>query len=242
MEKSVALITGAGRGIGRACAVEMARRGYRLVLVSRTELELAETAKLAGGESIVAPADVTRPADVAAVVEAALRAFGGVRVLINNAGAVVPRSIEAMSIDEWRLTLDTNLSAAFYFCKALWPHWRAGGGGRAGAGGGGAIVNVSSVAARDPFGGLGAYGAAKAGVNLLTTMLAREGAAIGVRAYAVAPGATETAMFRSLATPQQYPKEKTMEPSDVARVIAQCADGDLQYANGETIYVRKTLG
>jgi NAD(P)-dependent dehydrogenase (short-subunit alcohol dehydrogenase family) len=212
----------------------MARRGYRLVLVSRTESELAKTAELAETETLLAPADVSDPLQVAAVVEMALRRFGGVRVLVNNAGMAPVRSVEAMSIDEWHATIDTNLSSIFYFCKTLWPHWQAAAGG--------VVVNVSSAAARDPFPGFAAYGAAKAGVNLLSLSLAREGAAIGVRVHTVAPSATETQMFRAIATPEQYPREKTMEPSDVARVIAQCADGDLKYTSGEVIYLRKSAG
>jgi NAD(P)-dependent dehydrogenase (short-subunit alcohol dehydrogenase family) len=100
-------------------------------------------------------------------------------------------------------------------------------------------VNVSSEAARDPFAGLGAYGAAKAGVNLLGLALAREGAEIHVRVHTVASGATETAMLRSIITREQVPSEKTLEPAEVARVIVQCVRGELACTSGEVIYVHK---
>ena len=90
------------------------------------------------------------------------------------------RSIEELSPAEWRTLIDTNLSAIYFFCRRLWPIWRRQGGG--------VVVNVSSVSARDPFAGLGAYGAAKAGVNLLGLALAREGAAIHVRVHTIRRG------------------------------------------------------
>src|SRR5206468_11715185 len=123
-----------------------------------------------------------------------------------------------MSIDEWRATIDTNLSATFYLSKAAWPILKRQGGG--------AIVNISSMAARDPFAGFAAYGAAKAGVNLLSLSLAREGAAHGIRVYTVAPGAVETPMFRGIMSRDQFPTEQTLDPADVARVIGQCVGGD----------------
>jgi NAD(P)-dependent dehydrogenase (short-subunit alcohol dehydrogenase family) len=120
----------------------------------------------------------------------------------------------------------------FYMARAVWPMFRRQQEG--------VMVNISSMAARDPFAGLGAYGAAKAGVNVLSLALAREGAAMGVRVHTIAPGATETAMFRSIRTVEQYPAEKTMRPEEVARVICQCIAGDLRYTSGEVIYLNKT--
>ena len=143
------------------------------------------------------------------------------------------RSVEQLTLDEWRQTLDTNLGSIFYFCRRLWPAWRRQGSG--------VVVNVSSYAVRDPFDGLGAYGAAKAGVNLLSLALAREGKSIGVRVHTVAPAATETAMLRSLLTAQQLPSERTLDPVAVGRVIVQCVCGDLECTSGEIIYVHKNI-
>jgi NAD(P)-dependent dehydrogenase (short-subunit alcohol dehydrogenase family) len=137
-----------------------------------------------------------------------------------------------MSIEEWHRVIDTNLSAAFYLCKAAWPHLVRGGGG--------VIVNISSESARDPFNGFSAYGAAKAGLNIFGLALAREGAAHNIAVHTIAPGATETEMFRQIATPEQYPTEKTLSPDSVARVISQCVTGELRYTSGEVIYLHKT--
>ena len=126
-----------------------------------------------------------------------------------------------------------DLSAAFYLCRAVWKIFTGQGGG--------VIVNISSQAARDPFPGFAAYGAAKAGINLLGLSAAREGASSGIRVHTIAPGAVETSMLRSLLSAEQYPREKVLEPEDVAKVIGQCVRGDLRYTSGEVIYLQKTI-
>ena len=232
MSEQVAIITGAGRGIGRATAGELARRGYGLTLVARTEKELHETHKHFGGDALVSPCDVTDPAVVERVVAQTQEKFGRIDALVNNAGAAPVLTVEQTTPEEWRRVLDTNLSAAFYFVRAVWPIMKRQGGG--------AIVNISSFAARDPFPGFVAYGAAKAGMNLMGVALSREGEAHGIRVYTVAPAAVETAMFRKIMTPEQYPTTKTLDPSEVARVIAQCVAGELRHTSGEVIYLHKS--
>ena len=231
MEKPVAIVTGASRGIGLATARELAARGYRLTLVARSEADLKKAAESCLGALIV-PADVSREADVDRVVSQTLDAMGRVDALVNNAGLAIMKPIDEFTTDEWHATIDVNLSAAFFLCRKLWPVWRR-------QGGGGVVVNVSSIAARDPFPGFAAYGAAKAGLNILGQALAGEGAEIGVRVHTVAPAATETAMLRSLFTEAQYESSKTMAPVDVARIIVQCICGDLKYTSGQVIYVQK---
>src|SRR6185312_4772134 len=147
------------------------------------------------------------------VVEDAMRHFGRIDALVNNAGYAPARSIEELTLDEWRQIVDVNLSAVVYFCKAVWPVMKRGGGG--------AIVNMSSAASRDPFPGLSAYGAAKAAVNVLGLALAREGESANIRVHTIAPGAVETGMFRTLFTKEQFPTEKTLDPAEIARLIAQ---------------------
>jgi NAD(P)-dependent dehydrogenase (short-subunit alcohol dehydrogenase family) len=234
-QQPVAVITGAGRGIGRAMAIELSRAGYRVVLAGRDEARLHETLSLAGGDGagVAVVTDVSKPDDVERLIAVAHDDFGRVDALINNAGYAPVRSIREMTIADWRAVIDTNLSAAFYATRAAWPLFARQGGG--------VIVNISSAAARDPFPGFAAYGAAKAGLNLFGLSAAREGERIGVRVHTIAPAATETEMFRGIMTREQYPAEKTMEPADVARVVLQCVRGDLRHASGEVIYLHKTL-
>ena len=232
MSNPVAIITGAARGIGRAIAAELKRAGHDVVLVARTKSDLDEAASAIGG-GVIVPADVTKPADVDAIVAQALGRFSRIDVLVNNAGLAPVVSVKEMSIDRWRAVLDTNLSAAFYLSRACWPTFEKQGGG--------VIVNISSVASRDPFPGFAAYGAAKAGLNLFGLALAREGEPIGVRVHTIAPGSVETAMFRKLMSPQQWPTERTLDPSEVARLVVQCVSGDLRHTSGEVIFLHKTL-
>jgi NAD(P)-dependent dehydrogenase (short-subunit alcohol dehydrogenase family) len=230
--KKTAIVTGAGRGIGRATAVELAQKGYALALLARTESELRETAKLtAAADCLVVPTDVADSAAVQSAVDQTMSRFGRVDAVINCAGYAPRLLIEEVTDAVWREVIDVNLSSAFYLCRAAWPIFRKQKSG--------AAVLVSSMAARDPLPGFCAYGPAKAAVNLLGLSLAREGAEIGVRVHVVAPGATETAMLRSIATIEQFPTERTMAPADVARVIVACIEGDLIHTNGEAIYLQK---
>jgi NAD(P)-dependent dehydrogenase (short-subunit alcohol dehydrogenase family) len=224
------MITGAGRGIGRATAVELASRGYELVLVSRTEAELAQTAQLIG-RGLIIPADIADPASAQRIVEQTQRAFGRIDVLVNNAGLAPLLTVEQTTPDQWRRILDVNLSAAFYLSRAVWPVYVKQKGG--------VIVNVSSVASKDPFPGFVAYAAAKAGLNMLSITMAKEGQPHGIRVHTVAPGAVETGMFRALMSPEQWPTEKALDPAEVARIIGHCVAGDLRYTSGEVIFVAR---
>jgi len=240
MSQPVALITGASRGIGRATAIALAQAGYRLALVARDRPDLGETTRLAGAtDALILPADVTDHEQVRALVHETVSRFGRLDTVVNVAGVAPVRRIEEMSADEWHAVINTNLSAVFYVIKYAWPHLRVC--AKAGEGRHAAIVNVSSLASRDPFAGFAAYGAAKAGLNILDLVAAREGEADGIAVHTIAPGAVETDMFRQLMTPEQYPTAKTLAPAEVADVIVQCVTGRLRHTRGEVIYLHKTL-
>lgn len=230
MDTGVAIITGAGRGIGRAAAVELSSRGYRVGLVSRTAVELEQTAAMVK-ESLVVPADVSCSEQATAVVERVVEHWGRIDALINCAGLAPVVLLADMTDQQWRAVLDVNLSSAFYLARAAWPALRRQEGG--------VLVNLSSLASRDPFAGFGAYGAAKAALNLLGLVLAREGAPIGVRVHTLALGATETSMLRALPMQHLISPERTMRPEEVARVIALCVTGELCYTSGEVIYLHR---
>ena len=232
MPAPVAIITGAGRGIGRATALELANRGYRLALASRNQKELEAVAAEAK-TAIAVMADVTCVDDVQMLVDKTLASYGRVDAVINSVGLAPVAKVDELSVEQWHAVIDTNLSSAFYLARAVWARFKEQHGG--------CIINISSMASRDPFPGFLAYGAAKAGLNVLSLVLAREGAAHGIRSYAIAPGAVETSMFRQLMSKEQWPNEKTLEPADVARVVAQCIEGDLKYTNGEAIFLSKTI-
>lgn len=233
MTHRTAIITGAGRGIGRATAAALSRRGYACVLMARSAHEL-DAAAHDCAVARVAPGDVSSETDIARAVQVALDEFGRVDALVNNAGLAPMAPIEETSLADWRRTIDVNLTSAFLACRAVWPHFV-----RQGAG---VIVNVSSMAAKDPLPGFLGYAAAKAGLNALGLALARQGASKGIRVHTVAPGAVETRMFRSLVDESTWPTDRTLLPSDVADVIAACVEGTLRYASGEVIYLRREPG
>ncbi len=227
MDIKVAIITGAGRGIGRATAIELARLGWQVVLAARNQGELAETASECPGAAVV-PTDVTLPTELESLVQQALHRFGQIDAVVNNAGLCLSRSIEQITIAEWQAILDTNLSAGFHLSRLAWPslkHTR------------GVIVNVSSPSAHDPFPGLGYYGVAKAALDLLTRVLSQEGGPVGIRVYGIAPGMTETAMFRGLFNEAQVPKSSTLRPERIARAIVDCLTGNTPSATGMTVPV-----
>jgi NAD(P)-dependent dehydrogenase (short-subunit alcohol dehydrogenase family) len=232
MDAQVAIVTGAGKGIGRACAELLGARGYRVALLARTKADLDAVAQPIP-DALVLPTDVSKHEEVEHAVEATIERFGRIDVLINAAGVAPILTLEETTIEQWHEVIDANLSATFYACRAVWPHMKRQRGG--------AIVNMSSASARDPFAGFTAYGAAKAGVNLLGLSLAREGQPHNIRVHTVAPSAVETEMFRKIASKEQYPTEKTLSPEDVARTVVACIEGELKHTSGEVIWVHKQV-
>ncbi|MGC4034044.1 MAG: SDR family oxidoreductase [Tepidisphaeraceae bacterium] len=227
----IAIVTGAGRGIGRATAIELSQRGYVVVLVARTESQLDETALLCPGETVVLPTDVRDAAAVASNVSRVIHRFGRVDALVNNAG-LAPLGPFLETVDQYNDVLATNLGAAVRFTQAVWPtmlRQKAG-----------VVVNLSSYAARDPFPGFSLYAAAKAAVNGFTTALAKEAEPAGIRVHAVAPAGVETEMLRKIAAEDVVPPESTLTPQAVAKVIAGCVTGDLAATSGETVYLHKS--
>jgi NAD(P)-dependent dehydrogenase (short-subunit alcohol dehydrogenase family) len=190
-----AIITGAGRGIGRAIARRFAAEGAAVLLVSRTEAELAEAAaeiKLAGGRAASHAADISRPEDCEKIVAAARQQFGPVDILVNNAGVYGPVSpAQEITPAEWDHVITVNLSGAFYLARLVVEEMCARGSG--------AIVNISSAAAKAPHSWNAPYAASKAGLLGLTRTLAAETSRNGVRVNAICPGpVTETKMSKDL--------------------------------------------
>lgn len=225
------IITGASRGIGLAVATRFARAGARLFITARTPEPLSTAvAKLRamGAECEGAPADVSRLDAATSIVDATVRLFGGLDILINNAGVAPLKPIEHMTDEEFRETIDTNIGGVFSLTRAAWPALAVQGG---------VIVNISSVSSIDPFAGFAVYGASKAWVNAFTKAVAAEGAPQNVRAYAVAPGAVETALLRSRFP--DLPAQQVLSPDDVAKLIEQLCGPEPKHASGETVFIRR---
>lgn len=230
-DNPVAIITGAGSGVGRALAINLAKRGYRVVLASRTAADLEHTAALiqqqsTGPESLSVPTDIADPAAAQALVDTAIKHFGRIDALANVAGSAPLQPIPRITDEGLRQTLAVNFESVVYLTRACWPAFKQQKSG--------VIANVSSKASVDPFTGFNIYGAAKAAVNLFTKAAADEGNRIGVKAYCIAPGAIETGMLRASFSEKVLPKDKTLAPEEVAEVIADCVTGETTMKSGET--------
>jgi NAD(P)-dependent dehydrogenase (short-subunit alcohol dehydrogenase family) len=195
LEKKVALITGSGRGIGRAAATLFAREGASVFLTARTAVEIAAAAneiEAAGGKAGYVTADLSREGDCQHVVAAAREQFGHVDILLNNAGnygPVVP--IEEYPLEEFDMVIAVHLRAAFLLSKLVLPEMYERKSG--------VILNMSSISAKAAFAWGSAYAAAKAGMLGLTRIMAAEASRKGVRVNAICPGpVTETVMSKEL--------------------------------------------
>jgi len=232
----VCIITGAGRGIGRAMAEALARHGGFIVLVGRTQATLDEAADAIGDRVMVQLADVAREADVLALRDAVLARTGRIDVLVNNAGVnPIFRSIERIDLDEWQHIIDVNLTGVFLCCKHL--------GGAMGLGG--SIINVSSVAG---LGGLPRsvpYCASKGGVEMLTKALALDWAKRGVRVNTLAPGWVDTDLTHELLEHDVHGKrllERTplgrfAVPNDMAGGVVFLASGASAFMTGQSLVI-----
>ncbi|MBI3835823.1 MAG: SDR family oxidoreductase [Planctomycetes bacterium] len=229
---SVVVVTGGGRGIGRAICERFAKSGAQVVAIARSMSELAETKSIierAGGRCDTIKADVSNATDVNALVAQTLKQHGRIDVLINCAGVAPMANIEDLTLEIYNQLMGVNVNALYFACRAVWPAMKKNGGG--------VIVNISSIASTDAFPGFAAYGASKAWVNAWTKGLAEEGRTSGIRVFAVAPGGVETQMLRGVFP--DFPKKDTLDPSNVADMVFAITQPECRYATGQTIFVRR---
>jgi NAD(P)-dependent dehydrogenase (short-subunit alcohol dehydrogenase family) len=240
LRDKVAIITGAATGIGRASALLFARAGARVALADLREPELAGTVaevRAAGGTAEPVVADLARPEDCAAVVAAAARAFGGLDVVLNNAGVgtmVVGGTVETISLEHWDLALDVNVRAMYLVSRAAVPRLRERGGG--------AIVNIASVSAYhgSTTRPTHAYAASKGAVLALTRAMAASYGRDGIRVNAICPGTIRTRLTADIVERTEkaareghgIPVGRVGEPEDIARCALFLASDDAAFVSG----------
>lgn len=238
----VAIVTGGGSGIGKVAALLLAEAGADLVIAGRKQERLdtaaAEIVAETGRRCIGVSTDVRDPDAAKALIDAALAEYGRLDILINNAGRGTHAPLRTMTAEAWNNDVALNLNAAFYCAQAAYPHLRAHRNG--------AIVNISSLAGVNGTMGVGAYAAAKAGLQQFTRVAAAEFGPHGVRVNCVAPGmiATELAQkgwaktgFDASAACQAFPLRRPGTPEEVARAVLFLASDAASYITGETLTV-----
>jgi 3-oxoacyl-[acyl-carrier protein] reductase len=235
LEGKTALVTGASRGIGRAVAVELAGAGASIVVGYRSGREEAEAlAKEINGRAV--RADVSEPADAARLVEEA----GDLDILVNNAGVTRDGVLARMSDDDWRVVLETNLSAVFYTCRAVTRGMMKR---RAGS-----IVNMSSIVGLHGNWGQANYAASKAGIIGFTKSLAQELGSRGVRANVVAPGYVKTQLTDVIPEAARAkmldltPLGRLGDPEDVAGAVRFLCSDEAAFITGVVLLVDGGLG
>ena len=236
----VAIVTGGGRGIGRAIALGLAQCGAKLVLASRTQAELEQVAgeiKEKGTEAVAVTTDLMKSESIDSLVESAIQTYGRIDILINNAARSFMRPLMELREDGWDKIFDVNCKAVFLLSRAVAKSMADHGGGR--------IVNITTVGAVRGGAGMGVYHASKAALAMLNKCMAVEWAPLNINVNAVGPGLTKTAFSQPIwSNPEieqmmagRIPKGRLAEPEEVVGAVLFLCSEDSNYITGETIYV-----
>ncbi|MCU1593112.1 MAG: 3-oxoacyl-ACP reductase [Frankiales bacterium] len=238
LEGKIAIVTGAGSGIGRASAVRFAREGAHVVVADVRLAKAQETVDLIGNDAVVAQVDVGNAAQIEAMVQVAVDTYGGLDVLFNNAATTRLGTAVELSASDWDMIWRTNVSSVFFGAKYAVPVMASRGGGT--------IVSTASVSGLSADAGQVAYAATKAAVINLTRALAVDHAGQGIRANCLCPGMTATpSLLHALKADDHLrtvgsaapPLRRLAEPEEMAAAAVWLASSESSYVNGETLVV-----
>ncbi len=236
----VAIVTGGGRGIGRAIALGLAECGAKLVLAARTKEDLEKVVseiKENGGEAVPVVTDLMVSEQINALVQATMKSYDRVDILINNAARSFLRPLMDLREDGWDKIFDVNCKAVFLLSRAVAKIMGEQGGGR--------IINITTVGAVRGGAGMGVYHASKAALSMLTKCMAVEWAPLNVNVNAVGPGLTKTAFSQPIwSNPSleqmiatRIPKGRLAEPEEIVGAVLFLCSEDASFITGQSIYV-----
>lgn len=238
LDGSVALITGAGAGIGRSIAETFAAAGAAVTVTDRDPQAAAEVARAIadfGGRAISLACDVTKESDLESSVQRTVAEFGALTILINNAGGGGPKPFD-MPMADMRFAYELNLFSLFRLCQLAAPHMEQAGGG--------AIVNISSMSGENKNQRMASYGSSKAAVNHLTRNIAFDLGPMNIRVNAIAPGATRTQALASVLTPEveekmltHTPLKRLGKPEDMANAALFLCSPAANWISGQILTV-----
>jgi 3-oxoacyl-[acyl-carrier protein] reductase len=238
LDKQIAIVTGASRGIGRAIAMELARQGATVIGTATSEsgaAAISEAFNAAGVNGRGTVLNVNDAAAAEALIDGTVKEFGALHVLVNNAGITQDQLAMRMKDDDWDAVIDTNLKSVFRLSRAVLRPMMKAKGGR--------IINITSVVGSAGNPGQINYAAAKAGVAGMTRALAREIGSRGITVNCVAPGFIDTDMTKTLPEEQQaalktqIPLGRLGSPDDIAHAVAFLASPQAGYITGTTLHV-----
>lgn len=232
----IAIITGAGSGIGRACALAFAREGAKVTLVGRTRAKLDHVTGEIGAAAFAQAGDIRQQSDIERIVQATVERFGGLHVLVNDAAVLHAGTVESQADPQWDDTFATNVKGMWHFTRAVVPHLRKAGGG--------SVINISSVIGLVGARNRVAYSASKGAVTVLTKAMALDLAADQIRVNCICPGIVETELVEKFITEAPDPEAARRQrialhplgrfgkPEDIAPMAVYLASDESSWVTG----------